>query len=93
MCAASAILQEYNLPGRLVILGTPAEESGSGKVRLMRRGGSPGGPAVGGGEGAQPAVAPALCPAPCSLAFAGPEGKAATGVPYEIGLVYNLVME
>lgn len=35
MCAASALLQEYNLPGRLVILGTPAEESGSGKVRLM----------------------------------------------------------
>ncbi len=38
MCAASAVLQEFNLPGRLVILGTPAEESGSGKVRLLEQG-------------------------------------------------------
>ena len=37
MCAASAVLQEFNLPGKLVILGTPAEESGSGKVRMLKQ--------------------------------------------------------
>ena len=37
MCAAAAVLQEFNLPGKLVILGTPAEESGSGKVRMMEQ--------------------------------------------------------
>ena len=35
MIAASEILREANLPGRLVILGTPAEESGGGKVRML----------------------------------------------------------
>ena len=37
MCAAAAVLQEFNLPGKLVILGTPAEESGSGKVRMLEQ--------------------------------------------------------
>jgi len=32
------VLQEFELPGKLVILGTPAEESGSGKVRLLEQG-------------------------------------------------------
>ena len=56
----------------------PAERKGKADETW----GLPRGPAAGGGEGAQPAVAPTLCPAPCSPAFAGPEGKAATGVPY-----------
>lgn len=36
MIAASRVMQKLDLPGRLVILGTPAEESGSGKVHLMK---------------------------------------------------------
>ena len=38
MCAASAVLKKCGLPGKLVILGTPAEESGSGKVHLLNKG-------------------------------------------------------
>ena len=38
MCAASAVMRENNLPGKLVILGTPAEESGGGKVKMLERG-------------------------------------------------------
>ena len=36
MIAASRIMKKLNLPGRLVILGTPAEESGAGKVHLLK---------------------------------------------------------
>lgn len=36
MIAASRIMKKFNLPGKLVILGTPAEESGAGKVHLMK---------------------------------------------------------
>lgn len=35
---AAQALQELNLPGRLRILGTPAEEGGGGKVQLIRAG-------------------------------------------------------
>ena len=38
MCAASAAMKKFGIPGKLLILGTPAEESGSGKVHLMHRG-------------------------------------------------------
>ena len=38
MCAASAAMKKFSIPGKLVILGTPAEESGSGKVHLLRKG-------------------------------------------------------
>lgn len=38
MCAVSAAMKEFDLPGKLVILGTPGEESGSGKVHLLNRG-------------------------------------------------------
>ena len=37
MCAAAAIIQREDLPGRLVLMGTPAEESGGGKVKLLER--------------------------------------------------------
>lgn len=36
MIAASRIMKKLDLSGRLVILGTPAEESGAGKVHLMK---------------------------------------------------------
>ena len=36
MIAASNIMKHLNLPGRLIILGTPAEESGAGKVHLLK---------------------------------------------------------
>ncbi len=38
MIAASSIMKKENLPGKLVILGTPAEESGGGKVRMLEKG-------------------------------------------------------
>ncbi len=37
MCAAAAAMKELGLPGKLVILGTPAEESGSGKVQMLKK--------------------------------------------------------
>ena len=37
-CAAAAELKEKNLPGRIVLLGSPAEESGGGKVRMIEAG-------------------------------------------------------
>ena len=36
MIAASRLMKKFDLPGKLVILGTPAEESGAGKVHLMK---------------------------------------------------------
>ncbi|KAL4914620.1 hypothetical protein BDW62DRAFT_219914 [Aspergillus aurantiobrunneus] len=36
--ALSAALERYNLPGRTQLLGTPAEENGGGKVRLIDAG-------------------------------------------------------
>jgi amidohydrolase len=37
--AVAAVLKEQRLPGTLVVMGTPAEESGGGKLALIRRGG------------------------------------------------------
>lgn len=36
--ALSALLGKYNIPGRARILGTPAEENGGGKVKLIGAG-------------------------------------------------------
>ena len=36
--AAARVIKKFSLPGRLVILGTPAEESGGGKVRMLAKG-------------------------------------------------------
>lgn len=36
--AVARALEQFQLPGRVVLLGTPAEESGAGKVRLLERG-------------------------------------------------------
>ncbi|ORY60934.1 uncharacterized protein BCR38DRAFT_349559 [Pseudomassariella vexata] len=36
--ATSSVLQHHQLPGRVVIFGTPAEEGGGGKIRLLRAG-------------------------------------------------------
>jgi amidohydrolase len=38
MLAAVEIMKEYNIPGKLVLLGTPAEESGSAKVKMAEKG-------------------------------------------------------
>ncbi|KAF8587929.1 amidohydrolase [Ramaria rubella] len=37
--AIKAALQKHNIPGKIVLLGTPAEEGGGGKVILIKRGG------------------------------------------------------
>ncbi|KXN92424.1 Peptidase M20 domain-containing protein 2 [Leucoagaricus sp. SymC.cos] len=37
--ALKAALQTHNIPGKVVLLGTPAEEAGGGKVILLERGG------------------------------------------------------
>lgn len=37
--AIKAALQEHNIPGTVVLLGTPAEEGGGGKITLLERGG------------------------------------------------------
>ena len=41
-CAAAIgvarTLEKYSLPGRVVLVGTPAEEAGGGKVLLLKRG-------------------------------------------------------
>ena len=36
--AADAYMKAHGIPGKLVLLGTPAEESGSGKVRMLAKG-------------------------------------------------------
>ena len=38
MLAAVEIMKEYNITGKLVLLGTPAEESGSAKVKMVEKG-------------------------------------------------------
>ena len=35
--ATRELLKKYNLPGHIVLLGTPAEESGGGKVRMLEK--------------------------------------------------------
>ncbi|KAF9454268.1 amidohydrolase [Macrolepiota fuliginosa MF-IS2] len=37
--ALKAALQTHNIPGKVVLLGTPAEEGGGGKVIMLERGG------------------------------------------------------
>ena len=37
-CAAAKILSENNLPGKVVLLGSPAEESGGGKIKMINKG-------------------------------------------------------
>lgn len=37
-CAIKAALQQFNIPGKVVLLGTPAEEGGSGKLVLLDKG-------------------------------------------------------
>ncbi|KAJ6518841.1 hypothetical protein C8R45DRAFT_1116577 [Mycena sanguinolenta] len=37
--AVKAALEAHNIPGKVVLLGTPAEEGGGGKVILLERGG------------------------------------------------------
>ncbi|KAJ7247632.1 hypothetical protein B0H12DRAFT_1124775 [Mycena haematopus] len=37
--AVKAALEAHNIPGKVVLLGTPAEEAGGGKIILLERGG------------------------------------------------------
>ena len=37
-CAAAKILSENNLPGKIILLGSPAEESGGGKIKMIANG-------------------------------------------------------
>ena len=37
-CAVARFLKEQNLPGKVVLLGSPAEESGGGKVKMIQAG-------------------------------------------------------
>ncbi|KAI0685176.1 hypothetical protein BC835DRAFT_1385632 [Cytidiella melzeri] len=37
-CAIKAVLQEHNMSGKVVLLGTPGEEGGGGKVILLEKG-------------------------------------------------------
>lgn len=37
-CAAAKYLSENNLPGKVVLLGSPAEESGGGKIKMINKG-------------------------------------------------------
>ncbi|KAF8895888.1 hypothetical protein CPB84DRAFT_1245860 [Gymnopilus junonius] len=37
-CAIKAALEKHNISGKVVLLGTPAEEGGSGKVALLEKG-------------------------------------------------------
>ena len=32
------IMQQFDLPGKVIVLGTPAEENGSGKIQMIREG-------------------------------------------------------
>ena len=36
--AVKAALQAHDVPGTVVLLGTPAEEAGGGKIQLLERG-------------------------------------------------------
>ncbi|OIW25345.1 hypothetical protein CONLIGDRAFT_603620 [Coniochaeta ligniaria NRRL 30616] len=36
--ATASMLQKHNLPGKLVVFGTPAEEGGGGKIKLLEAG-------------------------------------------------------
>lgn len=36
--ALSALLRKYAIPGRTQLLGTPAEENGGGKAKLIDKG-------------------------------------------------------
>lgn len=36
--ALSAVLKKYGIPGRTQLLGTPAEENGGGKAKLIDAG-------------------------------------------------------
>ncbi|KAL8393867.1 hypothetical protein RB595_003572 [Gaeumannomyces hyphopodioides] len=36
--ASAAVMRQHRLPGRVVLLGTPAEEGGGGKIRLLEAG-------------------------------------------------------
>jgi len=38
-CAVKAALEKHDIPGTIVLLGTPAEEGGGGKVELLKLGG------------------------------------------------------
>ncbi len=35
--AVKSLLEKYRLPGKIVVLGTPAEESGGGKVKMLEQ--------------------------------------------------------
>jgi len=37
-CAIKAALQKFNIAGKIIVLGTPAEEGGAGKVILLEKG-------------------------------------------------------
>lgn len=37
-CALAKILKEQNIPGKIVLFGTPAEEGGGGKVKMVNAG-------------------------------------------------------
>ena len=37
-CAAAKILSENTLPGKIILLGSPAEESGGGKIKMINKG-------------------------------------------------------
>lgn len=37
-CALAGIIADQHLPGRVILLGTPAEEGGGGKIRMLRNG-------------------------------------------------------
>ena len=37
-CAAANELKKHNLPGKIVLLGSPAEESGGGKIKMIEKG-------------------------------------------------------
>ncbi|KAF9494346.1 hypothetical protein BDN71DRAFT_1449074 [Pleurotus eryngii] len=37
-CALKAALQQWDIPGKIVLLGTPAEEGGGGKIILLDKG-------------------------------------------------------
>lgn len=36
--AIAASMEKHNIPGKVILLGTPAEEGGAGKVELLKRG-------------------------------------------------------
>lgn len=38
-CGLKAAMEKWDIPGKIVLLGTPAEEGGCGKVRMLEQGG------------------------------------------------------